>query len=118
MSWGTQTVRFQVAPAAVVSLATNSNRYQTLQLVNYPAGAAYPDSAQELKSMTDWRNGKPTLDPANTLVYRLIHAMLVGVREESGQDLRMEFVPHYYGTSQKLTHIPPFFNTAHRNYLI
>ena len=74
-----------------------------LQLVNYPAGAAYPDSAQELKSMTDWQNGKPTSNPANTLVYQLLHAMLVGVREASGQDLRMEFVPHYYRMNQKLT---------------
>jgi hypothetical protein len=83
----------------MVSLLTNSRRYQTLRLVNWPLGVPYPDSSQGLKVLTHWKKGKATEDATMTALYQLIYAMLVGVKREEGGRLLMKFEPHGYRTS-------------------
>lgn len=97
MSKGNQNVRFQVAPVALVSLAMASTRYNSFKLINYPSGACYPLGSYQLKSMSQWDNSSAIASsPSDTLLYRLLHAMLVGTNSEDGATQLMRFDPHTY----------------------
>jgi hypothetical protein len=98
-SKGQQPIRYLVSPESLIPLATSSDRYHQLRLINYPVDTDYPESAEVLKSLTHWAKGKPTSKPEHTLLYRLLHAMLVGV-EENSEVLLMKFQQHRYRESQ------------------
>ena len=92
-----QSIRYQVAPESLVSIAIQSDRYKQMRLINYPPNTEYPSSSKMLKSLMHWAKGKPTAQPEHTLLYRLVLSIFVGFQhEKDGEYLRMTFKEHRY----------------------